>query len=479
MRYAIIFRYGGIALLINGAFLFLSAFVSLLNGDSGLFPILYTGFIAVLFGVFPFIFIPASEEITNKEGFTIVVSSWLLSCLIGMLPYLLWGGEFTLVKAWFESVSGFTTTGASILKDIEALPPGLLFWRASTHWIGGVGIIIFVLSVLPSMGKVGMILYRTEISTLAATNFRYRAKKTMQVIMFVYLGLTVLETAALMICGLNLFDAVTHAFSTISTGGFSPKSASIGHYASQPVETVVMIFMTLAGIHFGLLYVTLTGNVMAFLRSTVVRVYLFMLTAGTVLAAVTLHGTDYPSWMDAFRQAAFQVISIGTSTGFATADTNLWPTFAKLLLILFMFQCACSGSTTGGIKVDRTVLLWHALKKRIMKVEHPHAVVKAKIDGMTIDDDVLEATLLFMILFIIIVFLSTLAIGAMGMDLMTAFSASAATLANVGPGFGLVGSASNFSFIPDTGLWVLSFNMLLGRLEIFGLLLFFLLRYWK
>ena len=479
MRYPVIFRYGGIALLLNGGFLFLAALVSFLYNDSAFLPLLYTALIALLFGAFPFIFIPRSHEITNKEGFTIVVASWIFACIIGMVPFLLWGGEFTLVKAWFESVSGFTTTGASILTDIEALPPGLLFWRASTHWIGGVGIIIFVLSVLPSMGKVGMILYRTEISALAASNFRYRAKKTMQVIMFVYLGLTVLQMVALMACGLNLFDAITHAFSTISTGGFSPKNASIGHYGSVSVETVIIIFMGLSGIHFGLLFITLSGNPMVFLRSTVVKVYLLLLSAGTILTAAAIQGPLYPSWGEAFRLAAFQVVSIGTSTGFATADTTLWPHFAQLLLIFFMFQCACSGSTTGGIKVDRTVLLWHALKKRIKKVEHPHAFVKAKIDGTAIDDDVLEATLLFITLFIVIAFLSTLALAALGMDSMTAFSASAATLANVGPGFGLVGSASNFSIIPDTGLWILSLNMLLGRLEIFGLLLFFLLRYWR
>lgn len=479
MRYHIILRYIGIVLLLNAAFLVVSAMISFFNNDSGLFPLLYTCLIATLFGAFPFIFIPSVEEISNKEGFTIVVSSWLISCLIGMVPYVLWGGEFTATNAWFESVSGFTTTGSSILTDIENVPLGLLFWRSATHWIGGVGIIIFVLSVLPSMGKIGMVLYRTEISPLAAANFRYRTKKTIRIIMFVYVGLTILETIALMVCGMNVFDAVTHSFATIATGGFSPKNASIAHYQSMPIETVVMIFMILSGINFGLLFVTLSGNIRALFKSTVVRFYLGMLVVGVALAAVNIHGTIYPLWADAFRYAAFQIISIGTSTGFAATDSNLWPPFAQVLILFFTLQCACSGSTSGGIKTDRSVLFWHAIKQRITKFEHPHAVVKTKVDGVAIDDDTLDASLLFIALYIVIVFLSTLVICFMGIDSMTAFSASAATMGNVGPGFGLVGSISNFSQIPELGKWILTGDMLLGRLEIYGLLLFFLLKSWK
>lgn len=479
MRYHIILRYIGIILLLNAAFLFISAVISFFNNDSGLFPLLYTALIAVLFGIFPFIFIPSTEEISNKEGFTIVVSSWLFSCLIGMVPYVLWGGEFTATNAWFESVSGFTTTGSSILTDIEIVPMGLLFWRSATHWIGGVGIIIFVLSVLPSMGKVGMVLYRTEISPLAAANFRYRTKKTIKIIMLVYVGLTVVETIALMFCGMNVFDAVTHSFATIATGGFSPKNASIAYYRSMPVEMVIMIFMILSGVNFGLLFVTLSGKIRALFKSTVVRFYLSMLAAGVTLAAVNIHGTVYLGWSDAFRYAAFQIISIGTSTGFATTDSNLWPPFTQLLILFFTLQCACSGSTSGGIKTDRVVLFWHAIKKRITKVEHPHAVTKVKIDEVAVDDDVLETSLLFVTLYVVIVFISTLIISFMGIDIMTSFSASAATMGNVGPGFGLVGSVSNFSQIPELGKWILTGDMLLGRLEIYGLLLFFLLKSWK
>jgi len=479
MRLHIVLRYVGIILLVNAAFLFISAAISFFTGDSALFPLAYTCLISAMFGAFPFIFVPPAKEISNKEGFTILVSSWLLACLFGMIPYVLWGGEFTVTNAWFESVSGFTTTGSSILTDIETLPKGLLFWRSTTHWIGGVGIIIFALAVMPSMGKVGMALYRTEVSPLAALNFSYQTRRILKVIMHVYVMLTALETAALMFCGMTLFDAVTHSFATIATGGFSTKNLSIASYDSIAVEGVIMLFMVLSGINFALLFAALSDNIRTLLKSTVLRFYLVALLAGVILTAVNIHGTMYATWTESLRHASFQIISVGTSTGFATTDTNIWPPFAQLLILFFTLQCACSGSTSGGIKVDRTVLFWHAIKKRIKRIEHPHAVVKAKVDYIAIDDDVLEASLLFTLLYIMIVFISTVLIGFMGVDIMTAFSASAATMGNVGPGFGLVGSMNNFSQIPEWGKWVLTGDMLLGRLEIYGIFLFLLLKFWK
>ncbi len=479
MRYHIVLRYVGIILLIDAAFLLISGIISFWQADSGFFPLVYTAIIAALFGVFPFIFVPSTEEISIKEGFTIVVLSWILSCLIGMVPYILWGGEFTLTNAWFESVSGFTTTGSSILTNIETLPDGLLFWRSTTQWIGGVGIIIFALSILPSMGKIGMTLYRSEISPLAAVNFKYQTRKTLRIIMTVYVGLTIAETVLLMFCGMDLFDAITHSFATVSTGGFSPKNLSVAHYGSIQIESIIIVFMILSGINFGLLFLTFSGKAKTLLKSTIFRTYLVMLFMGVVLVAINIHGTVYRGWGETIRHAAFQVISIGTSTGFASADSNIWPPFSQMLIIFFTLLCACSGSTAGGIKVDRVVLLWHAIKKRVTKVQHTHAIVKAKIEGFSIDDDVLEASLLYIILYVGIVFISGLIISFLGIDIMTAFSASAATMGNVGPGFGLVGSVSNFANIPELGKWILTGDMLLGRLEIFGLLLFFLLKFWK
>lgn len=479
MRPHVVFRYTGMVLLLNAVFLFLSCAVSLLKSDTALFPLLYSGMISALFGLFPILFVPPTKEISNREGVTIVIASWLLASLAGTIPYVLWGGEFTFTNAWFESVSGFTTTGSSILSNIEAVPPGLLFWRASTHWIGGIGIIIFVLALIPTMGKTGLVLYRTEMTSLAAENFHYRTQKTLQILVFVYMGLTVAETVGLLLCGMDLFDAVTHAFATVATGGFSPKNLSVAHYNSVAVEGVIMLFMVLSGMHFGLLFVAFRGKHRELWGSLVVRYYLSALVIGVLVTAWSIHAKQYPHWPEALRYAAFQVISLGTSTGFATADTNVWPHLAQLILVFFTFQCACAGSTSGGIKADRLVIFWKSFVKRISKIRHPHAVITPKLDGLLLDGELIETNLLYIVLYVVIVFLSTAALSAFDVDLLTAFSGSAAVMGNVGPGFGAVGSMGNFSQIPDPGKWILSITMLLGRLEIFGLILFLTVKSWR
>ncbi len=479
MRPYIVFRYTGLVLLLNAVFLFLSCGVSALESDTALFSLLYSGMISALLGLFPIFFVPPTKEISNREGLTIVVASWLLACLVGTIPYILWGGEFTFTNAWFESVSGFTTTGSSILTNIEAVPPGLLFWRASTHWIGGIGIIIFVLALIPTMGKAGLVLYRTEMTSLAAENFHYRTQRTLQILVFVYVGLTLAETVGLLFCGMDLFDAITHAFATVATGGFSPKNLSVAYYNSVAVEVVIMVFMVLSGMHFGLLFLVFQGRLRDLWESVVVRYYLSALVAGVLVTAWSVHAKQYPHWAEALRYAAFQVISLGTSTGFATADTNVWPPLAQLILIFFTLQCACAGSTSGGIKTDRMVIFWKSFVKRISKIRHPRAVITPKLDGLLLDGEILETNLLYIALYMLIVFLSTVALTAFDVDLLTAFTGSATAMGNVGPGFGVVGSMSNFSQIPDAGKWVLSATMLLGRLEIFGLILFLTVKSWR
>lgn len=479
MRPQIILRYVGFVLLINACFLFLSSMISALDHDSAFFPLLYSSIVSALFGIFPFIFVPATSSISKKEGFLIVLSSWLLSCAVGVLPYLLWGGEFTATNAWFESVSGFTTTGSSILTDVEAIPRGLLFWRASTHWIGGTGIIIFALSVLPVMGRIGMILYRTEMSPLATENFIYRTQKTLKIVMGVYVGLTLVETAALLLCGLSLFDAVTHAFATIATGGFSTRNLSVAHFKSVPAEVVIMVFMLLSGLHFGLLFAAVTGAGFEIWKSTITRYYVAAMVAGMALTTITIHGRPYETWSESIRHAAFQVVSLGTTTGFATADSTLWPPFAHLLLIFFILQGACAGSTSGAIKVDRIVIFGKSIIRRIKMIQHPSAVVPLKINKSAVGEDTVEFTLLYISAYLGVVFVSTLLLTLMDVDLLTAFSGSAATMGGVGPGFGTVGSMGNFSRIPEAGKWVLSMNMLLGRLEIFSIIIFLMPRSWR
>ena len=473
MRIHVILRYIGIVALADGAFLALSAAISAWNREPAFLPLLYSALIVLLFGVFPLIFVPSTDHIRNDEGLFIVVSSWLLSCLAGVLPYVLYGGEFTFTNAWFESVSGFTTTGSSILTDVEALPLGLLFWRASTHWIGGIGIIVFVLSVLPAISQAAMVLSRTEISPLARNNFQYRTRKTLRILLAVYVGLTLLETAALLACGMNLFDAVAHSFATVATGGFGMKNLSVAHYGSAAVESVIGIFMILSGVHFGLLFVAAGGRIGAIWKSTAVRYYIAALAVGSLLVTVTLHGGTYAAWGDAFRYASFQIVSLGTSTGFASADSAGWPPFAMLVMIYFTLQCACSGSTSGGIKVERVVLLLKAVRVKLVKLKHPRAVVALEMEGSFVNDEVLTASLLFVCCYLVIVFLSTLLMAACGVDLLSGFTGSVAAMGNVGPGFGTVSSLGNYGTLPDAAKWILTLVMLLGRLEIFGLLMFF------
>jgi len=305
MRFHVVLRYVGFVLLCNALFLLIAATISALRSESSLFPLLYSALVCALFGVFPAIFVPASKYITNNEGLIIVVASWLLSCCAGTLPYILWGGEFSLTNAWFESVSGYTTTGSTILTNIEALPLGLLFWRSATHWIGGMGIILFVLSVLPSAGIAGMVLYRSELSPLARENFRHNARSALKTLLTVYVGLTALEVAALLFCGMNLFDAVTHSFATIATGGFSPKNASVAFYQSPVIETVIILFMVLSGIHFALLFATVFERSKSLWKSTVVRYYIGVLLLGIAIMTIDIHGSQFQAWPAALRYAAF------------------------------------------------------------------------------------------------------------------------------------------------------------------------------
>ncbi len=479
MRFHAVLRYISFALILNAIFLAISTIVGVIYGDSSIFPLFYTTLITILIALFPIIFVPPTTSITNKEGLLIVVGSWLMSCLIGAVPYILWGGEFTFTNAVFESVSGFTTTGSTILQNIEAVPHGLLFWRASTHWIGGIGIIIFVLSVLPASGIVGLVLFRSEVSSVAQENFKQRANKAIQIITGVYLVLTIAETLLLVLFGMNVFDAITHSFATIATGGFSPKNASIAYYNSVAIETVILVFMILSGIHFVLLYTAVTGKTKQFWKSPVVKYYLLIMLLATIVIAIGIHNKTYNSWFESFRYSAFQVLSVGTSTGFATADSNIWPGYSHLILIFLSLQCAGAGSTSGGIKADRIVLFWKAFVRQIKRVMYPNAVIPIKMGDSSVKDQLVSNSVLYIGIYLMIVFISTLLLSMLGVNLTEAFSGSVATIGNVGPGFGSLGTTGNFSQIPLLGKWIFSIVMLVGRLEIFAFFIFFTPRQWS
>lgn len=476
MRLQVIARYVGIVLLFNALFMFISALISAVGRDGGTFPLLFGGFVTTLLGIFPLIFVPAGLEVRKEEGLAIVVAGWLFSSLIGTIPYILWGGEFTFTNAWFESVSGFTTTGSTILTNIEAVPRGLLFWRSTTHWLGGIGIIIFILAIVPAVGQAAMVLYKAEMSDLATDNLQYRTRKTLQILLVVYVGLTALETIFLVIFGMDLFDAVTHSFATVATGGFSPKNQNIAYFHSPAIEAVIMVFMILSGLHFGLIFVAITGNPRKLWESGITRYYVMALLIGILLISLNVRSHIYNSWGDALRYASFQLISLGTSTGFATTDTAYWPAFSILIMIFFSLQCACAGSTSGGIKVDRIVIFWKAVAARFKRLRHPRAVIVMRVDASVIGSDLIEASLLYITLYLGIAFISSLLLTLMGMDIISAFSGTVAAMGNVGPGFGSVSSMGNYAGVPEAGKWVLSLAMLLGRLEIFG---FFMLMIYR
>lgn len=479
MRSTVIIRHLGMILLFNSFFLFISAIISGVLGESSFIPLLYSAMVSVIFGVFPLVYIEQPANIQYKESIFIVVAGWMVSCIFGMLPFFMWGGEFTLVNAWFESVSGYTTTGSSILTEVEAVPKGLLFWRSSTHWLGGIGIILFALLIFPRSSSSRQKLIRSELSDISKQSFRTKTSDILKVILYVYIGLTILEVIALSIAGMSLFDAITHSFATIATGGFSPKNESIAHFNSVTIEIIIMVFMILSGIHFGLHFATLTGRKYNIFTSSVVRYYLLFLFSGILLVTLKLYLTGFGDWGDSLRYASFQVVSLGTTTGFATIDTAAWPAFAQLILIYFSIQCACVGSTSGGLKFDRILMLFKSITKQVQIFLHPQAVVVKKIDKLKITNEMEQFFLTFTLLYLLVILMSSLINSFLGMDLMTAFSASVATIGNVGPGFGNVSSLGNYANIPELSKFILTIVMLMGRLEIFSILSLFYLRSWK
>ena len=481
MRVNVVIRYIGLVMQFIAAFMLLSAGVSFLNDyDSAFYPLLLSAFLTALLGLFPLIFVERVDEIKSKEGYGIVVGSWLVACIVGTFPYLIWGGEFSAINAWFESVSGFTTTGASILNDIEFLPRGLLFWRSASAWIGGIGVVMFALVILPSLGSSRHTLSNMELSTIAKDNFHYRSKVILRILIFIYVGLTLTTTLLLKYAGMSWFDAVSHAMSSCGTCGFSTKNASIAFYDSAAIEGILIASMAIASIHFGILYATITGRKNNIFRSEVVRTYITMLLTVSVVVAISLRAEGiYDSFAQAIRHASFQVVSLASTSGFATADTNGWTPLAMVLLIFCSVICGCAGSTSGGVKVDRLLISTKIISNRMKLQQHPNAIIRTKVDGVVQDDKILSLVMTFIVAYVILVLLGTIAYTIFGYDLLTSFTASIACISNVGPGFGEVGSMDNYAELPAVLKFVSTALMLIGRLEIFGFIQLFYIRSWK
>ena len=476
IRPVVVARYVGLILLILVGFMLVAGCVSCIGGpDQSTTPLFFSAMIGLIIGIFPVIFTKGVPNITRREGYAIVVIAWLMACIIGGLPYLLYGEPFTIVNSFFESVSGFTTTGASIIDDIEVLPDGLLFWRMSTSWIGGIGVVMFALLILPSLRGVGSTLSDMELSTIAKENYHTTKRRSIiKLLIITYCVLTGIATLSLHFAGMNWFDSFCHAMSACSSCGFSTKNASIAAFHSPVIESILIIAMTCAGIHFGVFLSAITGRGSVKGFSSSLKVYLtFMLIVGIAVSLNLWHENIYSSFLGCVRRGFFHVVSLTTTTGFAITDTNTWPAFCVVLLTMCSLICACSGSTTGGIKIDRMVIMAKSVQRRILRQSNPNRFYNVRIDGRSISDDRVEDALNFIAVYILIVAVGSLLLTSFGNDLQTSFSGAVACLGNVGPGFGKVGSVNNFSPMNTASKVVSVILMFMGRLEIFEILQLF------
>lgn len=463
----------GKALLVSALFMFLSMIVSVVNGrDAAFGPLLISFIITLIVGSFPFIFVRGKQPLSMKDGVMTIVLSWILSFIFGMLPYVLYGGEFTLINAWFESVSGFTTTGSTILNDIEALPKSLLFWRSSTHYIGGLGVVVFLLLVIPDASPYRLKLTNMEMSSLSKEGYRYKSSKVIHVITTVYVSLTLATFFSLWAAGMPLFDAVNHAFSIAATGGFSTRNLSIGAFGSDLINVIVLFFMAVCAMHFGLIYAVFATGSLKPLKNTVVKYYFGSIIVMSLLIAFSLmRDGDYETVGRAVMDASFTVVSYMSTAGFAICDNSTWPWLAGVVLLFAAFQCGCAGSTTGGIKVDRVVIASKAISNELRRRLHPASVSHAKMSGHHLADDTVHAVLMYIVVYFLVIFLSIIAVILCGSDAAEAVSGVIASVGSVGPGLGELGCLDNYSAQPAMAKVIYSFDMFLGRVEIYPVLI--------
>lgn len=463
----------GKALLINALFMFAAIVISVIEGfDSGFTPLAISFSVTFITGMFPFIFVKTEPSATLQSGFMTIVLSWLLSFVFGMLPYVLWGGEFTLINAWFESVSGYTTTGATILTDIEALPKSILFWRSSTHFIGGLGVIVFLLMILPDSSAVKFRLTNLELSSLSKEGYRFRSGTTARVMVGVYCVLTTCLFLLLWAAGMSPFDALNHAFSTVSTGGFSTRNMSIMHYDSVVIDIILTVFMILSSMHFGTLFAIAVKRSFKPLRNSVARYYLSLIAIISVIIMLSLKlQGGYESWGKALLDSTFQTASYISTTGFGQADNALWPLLANTLLLFAAFHCGCSGSTTGGIKADRAFISIKAIYGEFQKRLHPNSMFRTRINGRILDEETISSVFLYIVLYLFTALISFTLVLISGISVGDAFSGTIASLGNVGPGTGALGTMGNYSAMPVAVKLIFTIDMFFGRVEIFPILI--------
>lgn len=482
----------GLLLLCNGGFMLIAALFSLIYKDGVTLDIFLASSTTIVTGVLlMFATRKHKKEVQRKEGYIIVTFGWIVLSLSGMLPYLFTGAIPGLTNAFFETVSGYTTTGASIVDDIEALPEGILLWRSLTHWIGGMGIIVLAIAILPLLGIGGMQLFAAEAPGPSAEKLHPRITDTAKRLWLIYVGYTAAETLLLSVAGMSFFDAFNHSLATLSTGGFSTKNASLAYWNDTPaIQYIVMFFMFLAGSNFVLSYFAFKGKVQRILKDEEFKYYIGFILIFTIIAAVVIHTqaavqvSDYHPMVfgkeeSSLRHALFQVIAVITTTGFVTSDFTSWTPFLTILFFGLFFLGGSAGSTAGGIKIMRHLLIIKNGLLEFKRTLHPNAIIPVRYNNKTIKEHIVYNIIGFFVLYMLLFIIGALVLGAMGIDFMSAIGGAASSLGNVGPALGSLNPLSNFNSLPNAGKWWCGFLMLAGRLELFTVLILLTPYFWK
>lgn len=453
--------------------------LSLFNNDTSLPAFMWSICLSIVVGL---LFIKQGEfkaaTLTLREGMATVTLAWLLISLLGALPYFL-SGILDPVSAFFESVSGFTTTGATTIDDIEILPHSILLWRSLTHWIGGIGIIVLFIAMLPQMGGSAVHLFNAEVSGPTSERVVPRIKNTAFSLCMIYITFTVTETLLLMFCGLNLFDALTHSLSTIATGGYSTYNTSVAHFNNIYIESIIAFFMILSGGNFALYYITYKKGLKKLWRDTEFKTYIGIITVITIAISINLYVDNLFNAFESVRHALFQVASIISTTGFVSNDFEAWPSFSKLCILLLMFIGGCAGSTAGGLKVSRIVLLLKLVGQELKRTIHPKMVLNIKINNKSVAAPVIGGITRFFFIYMTLFFFLTILISTTGLGMIDSIAVIAATISSVGPAFGVAGATCTYSSITAFGKIIICIAMLLGRLEIFTLLVLLRPEFWR
>ena len=478
MNYRMVGYIIGKLMRIEGILLLLPLLVSLYYQENTWFAFLVPAILLVFLGSALAFRKPKNRTLYARDGFVIVALSWLIMSLFGALPFTISGFIPNYVDAVFETVSGFTTTGASILSDVEALSNGLLFWRSFTHWIGGMGILVFALAVLPQSSGSEMHLMRAEVPGPSVGKLVSKVRLTARILYGIYVAMTLIQVVLLVAGGMPLFDSVLHSFGTAGTGGFGVKNTSIAYYNSAYIDGVISVFMLLFGINFNLFYFILTGNLLRALRSEELKWYGIIVALAVSLITLNLI-PQYNSIATAFRYAFFQVSSIITTTGYSTADFATWPAFSQCILLMLMMVGACAGSTGGGLKVARVVILGKLARNEVRKIHQPRSVNIVRFEGERVTSEMANAVMGYFVIYVLLLFGTTLLLSFEGYSFLTTFSAATTTINNIGPGLDAVGPTSNFADFSSFGKVLLSFNMLAGRLEIMPVLVLLSPSIWK